>query len=189
MKARRRKAYARIYALRFLAIACAPFLVGIVTLLMTYGAKPLEMSGENCGTFYVFTLAEYRHVSLPKSSYFCLTDPEGTGYYIRSPFLSAFDRATFTRDARPGSLIRCLGQPNSMKENRYNIYTLECDGQDYLSYENYCTAFRKNNHIGSVMGWIFLSIGILFLLIWALLLPPPRRMRSFRKYLKKGEGA
>ena len=89
MKARRRKAYARIYALRFLAIACAPFLVGIVTLLMTYGAKPLEMRGENCGTFYVFTLAEYRHVSLPKSSYFCLTDPEGTGYYIRSPFLSA----------------------------------------------------------------------------------------------------
>lgn len=85
MKARRRKAYARIYALRFLAIACAPFLVGIVTLLMTYGAKPLEMSGENGGTFYVFTLAEYRHVSLPKSSYFCLTDPEGTGYYIRSP--------------------------------------------------------------------------------------------------------
>ena len=169
MKARRRKAYSRIYALRFLAIACAPFLVGIVTLLMTYGAKPLEMSGENCGTFYVFTLAEYRHV--------------------RSPFLSAFDRAAFTRDARPGSLIRCLGQPNSMKENRYNIYTLECDGQDYLSYENYCTAFRKNNHIGSVMGWIFLSIGILFLLIWALLLPPPRRMRSFRKYLKKGEGA
>ena len=97
MKARRRKAYSRIYALRFLAIACAPFLVGIVTLLMTYGAKPLEMSGENRGTFYVFTLAEYRHVSLPKSWYFWVPAPGGAGLYSGDPGRITFLMKTTAR--------------------------------------------------------------------------------------------